>query len=224
MKNMLRAAAVALCGLAAGGCQAPKYALYISAERDFQCRVPWAWNVMFDAEDKHFNNTTFIGPFEPDFYLGAPSLSVRWYSRYQAHRLRDGSVEMYADADDYINQTLEGVYGKDRVMIDPVREVAAAGRRAKHFVVLSAGPAAAGARWGTARDKITGRVVDPRQHAYVVLPMPGGFYVLIYPATPDGFDKYEPQFNQLVNSFTPLKSGPGGAPLQPSAARKAGRS
>ena len=50
-------------------------------------------------------------------------------------------------------------------------------------------------------------------HAYVLLPMRRGFYVIVYPATRDGYALYEPQFNQLVNSFTPLKEGPDGAAL-----------
>ena len=74
--------------------------------------------------------------------------------------------------------------------------------------MLSAAPALPKAQWGTAIDTLTGKSINPRQHAYVVLPMPGGFYVLVYPATQAGFKKYEPQFNQLVNSFTPLKDGP----------------
>jgi len=219
MKRNLCAAVLMLCGLMVVGCRPPKYALYTSANRDFQCRVPWAWNIMFDSEEKHFTNTTFIGPFEPDFYLGAPSFSVRWYSRYAIHRLRDGMLEMYADADDFIRQTLDSVYGPERVMVQDVHDILAAGRKAKHFVVLCAGPAHPKARWGTAIDKATGQSINPRQHAYVVVPMPGGFYVIVYPATQQGFVKYEPQFNQLVNSFVPLKDGPGGSPFPPPSAK-----
>jgi hypothetical protein len=76
-----------------------------------------------------------------------------------------------------------------------------------------------GARWGTATDQ-DGRTINPRKHAYAVLPMPGGFYVLTYPATTAAYDierllAYRKDFDHLVNSFVPLKDGPGGAPLSP---------
>ncbi|HAM35419.1 MAG TPA: hypothetical protein DEB40_10415 [Elusimicrobia bacterium] len=223
MKN-LRLTVLALCGIIlSAGCKAPKYAHYTSARGDFRCNVPWAWNVMFDFEGNHFNNTTFIGPFEPDFFLGAPSFSVRWYRRYATHRLRDNSLEMYSSADDFIKQTWAAVYGPDRIMLRPPHEILVAGRRAKHFVVLSAGPASPRARWGTAVDKDTGKSINPRQHAFVVLPMPSGFYVFAYPATRQGFGRYEPQFNQLVNSFVPLTDGPGGAAFLSQAGKKSSR-
>jgi len=80
--------------------------------------------------------------------------------------------------------------------------------------VVSAGPVAPGARWGTAVDA-AGKTINPRKHAYAILPMPSGFYVLTYPATLPAYKKYERQFTELVNSFVPLKDGPGGAPLPP---------
>jgi hypothetical protein len=206
-----------VCGFLALGCKAPDHALYTSPNRDFQCDVPWAWNVMYDSEDKHFTNLTFIGPYEPRFYLGAPSFSVRWYTRYATHRLRDGSLEMYSGPDDYIKQTLDSVYGPDRRMEVPVHEVDVAGRKIKHFVVVAAGPADAKATLGLALDPETGKTINPRKHAYAVIPMPSGFYVLIYPATKQGYDSYYKQFDRLVKSFVPFKDGPGGSPLpQPS--------
>ncbi|MDD5656119.1 MAG: hypothetical protein PHF00_02560 [Elusimicrobia bacterium] len=221
MKRHLLAVIIALGACAASGCKPPRSAVYTSPRGDFRADVPWAWSVMLDADGRNFVNTAFIGPFEPDFYLGAPSLSVRWHAAYAAHKLRDGSIEMYAGPDDYIKQTLEGVYGPDRVLLEPVSDVVVAGRRAKHFVVLSAGPAHPKARWGTAVEQSTGRTINPRQHAYVVVPAAAGFYVLVYPATQAGFAKYEPQFNRLVNSFTPLTDGPDGAALAPPAGKKA---
>ncbi len=206
--------------LAGSGCRRPQSAHYASVNRDFQCRVPWAWEVMFDSEGDHFNNTTFIGPFEPNFYLGVPSLSVCWHSRYSTHRLRDGSLEMYADADDFIRQTLDSVYGPERLMIKDVQTIEAAGRKAKYFEVFSYGPADPQARWGTVTRKSTGQSANPRRHAYVVVPMPSGFYAIAYPATFMGFAKYEPQFNQLVRSFVLLKDGPGGAPIPPPSGKK----
>jgi len=219
MKRCLAVAALALCGLAAG-CKAPQHALYTSPHRDFQCDVPWAWNVMYDFEGTHFTHVNFIGPFEPDFYLGAPSFSVRWYTRYATHRLRDGQLEMYSGPEDFITQTLESVYGQERQMFRPVQDLVINGRRFKYFVVVSAGPVQPGARWGIAVDDKTKQAINPRKHAYAILPMPSGFYVLAYPATTAAYDIerlkiYKEQFDQLVNSFVPLKDGPGGAALPP---------
>ena len=221
MKRYLAVAAAGLCGLLSLGCQPPKYALYTSPNRDFQCNVPWAWNVMFDSAGKDFTNVTFIGPFEPDFYLGAPSFSVRWYARYGVHRLRDNSLEMYGGPEEFIKKTLDEVYGPNRSLDKPQDVVPAAfGRAAKSFVVRSLGPVDPKARWGVRIDETSGQSVNPRQHAYVVITMPGGFYVLVYPATLQGFKLYEAQFNQLVNSFKPLKDGPGGSAILPPAAKK----
>jgi hypothetical protein len=220
MKKNLAAAFIAICALIATACKPPEYALYTSPERDFQCKVPWAWNVMYDSEEKHFENLTFIGPFEPDFYLGAPSFSVRWYSRYTTHRLRDDRLEMYAGSDDFIHQILDSVYGPERIMDRPVQELNVGGRKLKYFVVISGGPADPKARWGTALDRLTGKTINPRKHAYVLIDMPSGFYVLAYPATKQGYDLYKEKFDQMVGSFVPLKDGPGGAPLPPPAEHK----
>ena len=49
-----------------------------------------------------------------------------------------------------------------------------------------------------------------RKHAYAVVPMGRGFYVLCYPATARGYDRYEARFRGLIGSFVPLTDGPGG--------------
>jgi len=214
MKRTLAAVILALGGLSAIGCQPPAHSLYTSPNRDFQCDVPWAWDVMYDSEGTHFTNLTFLGPFEPEFYLGAPSFSVRWYTRYATHLLRDGQSEMYSGPDDFIQQILESVYGKERRMDRPVQDLEVDGRKFKYFVVVSAGPVAPGARWGTMADE-SGKTINPRKHAYAVLPMSSGFYVLTYPATRQAYASYEKQFSDLVKSFVPLKDGPGGAALPP---------
>lgn len=178
-----------------------------------------------DGEGGHFTNTTFIGPFEPDFYLGAPSLSVRWHAYSYPHRLPDGGLEMYNDAEDYIQQTLREVYG-NRVMSQPPRDIIVHGKKARHFVVLSPAPVPPDRRWGVVEDAETGKPVNLREHAYVVVALKRGFYVLIYPATRAGFKKYEPHFNQLVNTFKILKEGPDGAAVEwqgPAPARQAGK-
>ncbi|MCX5795244.1 MAG: hypothetical protein NTY77_07115 [Elusimicrobia bacterium] len=224
MKRTWAAATLALCGLLASGCKPPSHSLYTSPNRDFQCDVPWAWSVIYDSEGTHFTNLTFIGPFEPEFYLGAPSFSVRWYTRYATHLLRDGQSELYSGPDDFIKQILDSVYGKERIMFRPVQDMEIDGRKFKYFVVSSLGPAAPGARWGTGEQD--GKLINPRKHAYAILPMSGGFYVLTYPATIQAYDAepktrfeklkiYRDQFDELVHSFVPLKDGPGGSPLPP---------
>ncbi|MDE1977046.1 MAG: hypothetical protein KGL04_04850 [Elusimicrobia bacterium] len=197
---------------ALAGC-APKYATYASVNGDFRCLAPWRWKVITAHEGTHYTDTTFIGPFDPKFYLGAPSLSIRWYRDYASHRLGDGSLEMYSGPDDYIRQTLRNVYGPESQLAQPMNEVLVAGLPAKHFVVLSEAPAPAGARWGVLTDQTTGKRFVPQKHAYVVVPVPDGFYVLIYPATDPGYADHLAQFNTMVNTFFLAKDGPAGQAL-----------
>lgn len=228
MKSTAFRGILLLAALALTSCKPPKYALYTSEQRDFQVNVPWAWNVMTEHDEENFSNSTFIGPFEPDFYLGAPSLSIRWHKRYHPHRMPGGQLEMYSDPVDYIAQVLEKVYGpryallwKDQegtfhpcVEDGPcIRTVTVNGREARSFVVQSAAPAQPGARWGTSVDTETGQTINPRQHAYVIVPMANGFYVLVYPATREGYPKYYDDFDFFAKSFLPLKDGPGGQPV-----------
>lgn len=92
-------------------CTPPKYVNYWSIWRDWRASVPWGWNIMTDQEDTRYASTSLIGPYAPEFYLGVPSISVKWYEYKTAHRLPDGLAEYYKDADDYIGQTLKAVYG-----------------------------------------------------------------------------------------------------------------
>lgn len=200
-------------------CGVKKYTDYTSIKGDFSCLAPTSWSVMTDADGNDFLNTTFLGPFDPEFYLGLPSISIRWHSNFKTHRLPDGVLEMYANADDYIRQTLDRVYGPDRIMKQDIMEVELAGRKAKHFIVVSPVKVPPNRQWGVRQDAATKERVNIRQHAYVVLPMERGFYALIYPATRDGFESFEKPFNQIINSFEPLTDGPGGAPLSGSPAR-----
>ena len=206
-------------------CSPPKHAVYTSQHRDYLVNVPWAWSVVTDQEDLRFTEAVFLGAFDPDFYLGQPSFRISWHKRYATHKLRDGSLEMYADADDFISQTLRDVYGPEyqlvgvdkqgeRVVVREPDDIMVAKQfRAKHFVVLSAGPAAPGARWGTGELAGAKLLINPRMHGYVVVPMASGFYVLVYPATSDGYPRYSKDFDKLVYSFKPLKDGPAGADL-----------
>ena len=202
-------------GLFSLGCQPPKYAVYSSIHGDFRCSVPWGWKVMTDEEGTHYANTTFLGPFDPEFYLGLPTLSVRWFSYAEPHRLPDGVLEMYTSSGDYIRQILRNVYGPKPIMRQKAHEIFVAGRKARHFVVLSAVEVPPQTQWGTAIEAKTNKLVNLREHAYVVLPLKTGFYVLIYPATREGFSLYESQFNVMVNTFEPLKEGPAGPPIKP---------
>lgn len=213
MKNRLRVLVVAVCALAAG-CNPPKYVSYRSVNGDFTVAAPWGWQVITDQEGDGtaFAHVNFIGPFDPAFHLGVPSMSVRWYRSYWPHKLRDGRLEMYSDGDDFIAQTLAAVYGPEYELKTPVKDIdlRSAGLRAKLFVVLSRVKVPAEMRHGVEEDSETGESYNVRQHAYVVVPMGAGFYVLTYPATRGGYNKFDENFNQLVSSFLPITRGPGG--------------
>lgn len=212
-------------------CSPPKYARYRSVSGDWAAFVPWGWNVVADADNDAFSQANFIGPFDADFYLGAPSLSVRWYKRYRPHTLRNGQLEMYADADDFINQMIGQVYGKDadiygvgrrsdggRIVVTradiPEITLEDAHLTAKYFAVLSPTPAPADKQWGIEKDPKTGKRYNVRYHEYAIVPMPSGFYVLCYPATKFGHDKGMQAFNTLVDTFHPYNDGPGGVKVK----------
>jgi hypothetical protein len=220
----------------AAACSPPKYVSYRSVSRDFSVAVPWGWNVIADAAYDSFSQVTFVGPEDIDFYLGAPSLSVRWYKSYRPHRLRDGRLEMYASAADFIKQTLDDVYGKDaivygigtrpgggRALVEPGRPIPElplreSGLPAKFFGVLAPTPAGVGVTVGTVKDE-SGRLMNVRYHEYAVVPIDVegrevGFYVLCYPATQAGHDKGLDRFRALVNTFHPFTAGPGGGKIR----------
>lgn len=227
-----RLTAVLLLALAAG-CNPPKYALYESINKDYTASVPWGWQVLTDQQDRDFTQTTFIGPFDPDFYLGAPSLSVRWYRRYRPHHLPDGRIEMYSGADDFIRQTLAQVYGPQYVLMTlagqlsyrrgpndtaveviPETTLKQSGLKAKAFTVESATPAPEANKWGISAQAGTGKPFVLRKHAYVVVTIEDGFYVLTYPATERGYDNFLDKFAGLMGSFMPRTAGPGGAKIR----------
>jgi len=224
-------AAPLLAALALTACSPPKYVPYTSVHGDWRSSVPWHWDVMTDQEDDVFTNTNLIGPFEPDFYLGAPSFSVRWHAYKRSHTLPSGFVEYYQDVDDYIDQMLKRVYGPDYHIVDEdnphiegtVTQLRVAGRMARHFVVLSAVNVPDTTKWGTSTDAQTNKTVVVRRHEYVIVPEDTGFYVLIYPATLKGFDLYKPQFNNFVHNFTILKTSPFAAAAAPMSGAAASR-
>ncbi|OGS40428.1 MAG: hypothetical protein A2506_11135 [Elusimicrobia bacterium RIFOXYD12_FULL_66_9] len=227
MKMRLSAALAALAAVTAA-CSAPRDVTYKSIAGDFTASVPWGWSVMTDSDADAFAQVNFIGAFDGDFYLGAPSLSVRWFKRYRPHALRDGRLEMYADADDFFNQTLKQVYGESDSIVyglaraDGSREIVkrpvdivlkSAKLPAKFFTILSPAPAPASNMWGLEQGQ-DGKSINMRMHAYALVPMEGGFYVLCYPATRRGYDKYEDRFRALLGSFRPLTAGPGGSKVR----------
>lgn len=213
MKNSLRALFAAVCVLAAG-CTPPKYVDYRALNGDFTVAVPWGWQVMTDQEGDGtaYAHVNFIGAFDPAFHLGVPSMSIRWYRNYWPHKLRDGRLEMYSGPDDFIVQTLEAVYGPEYELKTPVKDIPlrGSGLDAKLFVVLSRVAIPSTVQYGVEEDSETGESYNVRQHAYVIVPMGSGFYVLTYPATRGGYRKYEENFNNMVSSFLPITRGPGG--------------
>lgn len=207
-------ALLAAVSVLASACNPPKYVSYRSVNGDYTTFVPWGWQIFTDQEGDGtaFAQASFVGPFDPQFYLGAPSMTVRWYRNYFPRKLRDGRIESYANADDFIARTLAEVYGPVYELKTPVKDIdlRQSGLTARHFVVLSRVRAPAEARNGIEVDSETNVPYNVRQHAYVVVPMDTGFYVLTYPATRLGYGKYDQNFNQLVSSFLPVTRGPGG--------------
>ena len=236
MKNAitLRLGALLVLAALAAGCNPPKYAAYESVNKDFTASVPWGWQVMTDQQDADFTQSAFIGPFDPHFYLGAPSLSVRWYHHYRPHRLSDGRLEMYSSPGDFVTQTLAQVYSPDYVLMSldgklsyrrgrkegeaveviPEITLKQSGLKAKAFIVESATPAPESNQWGISAQAGTGKPYVLRKHAYAIVPLEGGFYVLTYPATERGYESYVDKFAGLIGSFMPLTAGPAGAKIR----------
>lgn len=226
----MRTRALRIIAVAAGllaACSPPKYSHYRSVSGDWAAYVPYGWDIVADADHDGYAQAQFMGPFDPDFYLGAPSLSVRWYKRYRPHLLRDNTLEMYSDADDFINQMLDQVYGKDSIIYGagrsddnertiirrpeiPAITLRESGLSAKYFAVMSPTPAAPHNKWGVRRNPEDGRLYNVRYHEFAVVPMPSGFYVLCYPATRGGHDKAIKAFDTLIQTFVPYTDGPGG--------------
>ncbi|MFH1725078.1 MAG: hypothetical protein ABII00_10720 [Elusimicrobiota bacterium] len=195
-------------------CNPPKYVRYSSEFGDFVAQVPWGWSVYLDESGSVHYGYTFVGPFEPDFFRGVPTLNIRWYAYNKYHRLPHGRSDIFFSHEDYIRETLREVYGPDRYLEQPVHRVAVSGWEGSHFVVVSPVEVPPDTRFGVSLERDGDKVVVLRQHAYVVLPMDSGFYVMIYPATRGGYGKYLDRFNHLVNTFRVIKDGPAGEPVR----------
>jgi len=216
MRRPLLLAAIASLSL---GCRADKYAQFHPPAGDFSCEVPRGWSVYEDRQSSGYVAWTFAGPFDPDFYLGVPTLSVRWYAFGRPHVFRDGSSETYSSAESFIDETLRDVYGPKAVLLQPKHKVMAAGRPALHVAVLSPVEAPAIHNYGVLRDA-EGRRIIARQHECVVIPTARGFYAIVYPATREGHGRYVDRFNRLVNTFALIKEGPDGEPVSSPRASK----
>lgn len=207
-------------------CQPPKYVRFISPYKDFVCEVPWGWAVYLDGAGSDYTSATFTGPLEPEFFRGTPSLSVRWYAYNAAHRMPGGTAESYRSTDDFTRQMLTDVYGPDGYikaggdfdqqraasqgnLLPDISTITVSAASGAHYVVYRTIPAPKGANLGVVQDGKGGSVIRQR-HAYVLVPMRGGFYVVTYPATREGFEKYKPAFFHLVNTFKLMKEGPAG--------------
>ena len=200
--------------LLAGGCNPPKYIAYNSQFGDWTAQVPWGWEVYVDQQGEDFTNYTFVGPFDKAFFNGVPSLSVRWYRTNRSLSLRDGSYESYASADDYIRQTLAAVYGSDAKLVQPVHDIPVSGWGGRHFIVKSVAEVPESYTFGVSIQPGTNRHGVVRMHEYAIVPMDTGFYVLIYPATEQGYDHHNKKFNNLVHTFIVKTDGPGGENLR----------
>lgn len=203
------AAAAASLLLLLVGCRPPKYILYRAETGDFEFEAPYAWQVFFERSGDDYYNYTFLGPMDPDFFRGAPSLIIRWYGRNRPAPDPLGGTDYYRDADDYIEKTLKELYGPDLFLEQPVMSVTVSDLQAKHFVVAAPMPMAIGSHYGGSTDA-EGNLMVLRKHAYVVIPMDNGFYVMIYPATQSGYNRYSDRFFKMGNSMKIIKDGPAG--------------
>jgi len=216
---------VALLLVVAGCRPAAKYSHFRSPFADFVCQIPSGWKTVVDSDGKDYYQVSFLGPFEPNFYKGLPSLSIRWYRLNQPHRLPDGHYEMYSSAQDFMEQMRRDIYGPDGYYKagDDQDQERHMGRGealpdyetiqmqgdlpAVFFVAYHNIPAPAGATYGVVSDDAGHRIVRER-HGYVVLPVRSGLYVLTYPATRNGYLRYKEAFLLLIKSFRPLREGP----------------
>lgn len=228
--NRARLLALALAFLPAA-CRPPKYVKFISPFKDFTCEVPWGWAVYLDSAGSDYASVTFAGPLEPEFLRGTPSLAIRWYAYSAPHRLPDGTMELYTSPEDFTRQMLTQVYGPEaytkagsdfdqqvalskNAILPDESTIRVSAAPATHYVVYRTAPAPKGANLGVVMDD-KGNTVVRQRHAYVLLPMKTGFYVFVYPATRDGFEKFKPAFFQMVNTFKLAKEGPAGPVYRP---------
>jgi hypothetical protein len=234
MKRSAAASAAVLLSVLLAGCGSHKYTHYRSVFKDWSATLPYGWNVYTDAQGKDFAETRFIGSFDGDALFGLPSISVKWFRNFHGHILRDDSVESYDNADDYITQTLEDVYhyrygdtmsflvspvpdenGDYTQTLDypkdiPQVETAVGKLPMKMFVVRSPVRVSPKIQWGVEIGP-DGKTYNQRVHAYAVISLPDGFYVLSYPATRHSFPHHIADFVRLVNTFHVLTDGPDGA-------------
>ena len=153
--------------------------------------------------------------------------------RARGQCVSDGRLEMYSGTDDFIKQILSKVYGPEYVLMSldgqlsykrgpkgesveviPELTLKQSGLKARAFIVESATPAPEANKWGISAQAGTGKAFVLRKHAYVVVPIEGGFYVLTYPATDRGYENFVDRFAGLMGSFMPRTAGPAGAKIR----------
>lgn len=220
--------------LATGCVRAPKYSSYTSPFGDFECNAPTGWSVVLDSSGKDYYQVLFTGPFETSFFHGVPSLSVRWYRTNAPRQLPNGNYEMFSSYRDFMNQIRRDVYGPDGYFMGGAdQEVDSALREGavlpeeqrvkvpddKHakpqekqlsgiyFVAFHNALPVDKSHDGVVSNDQGERIVQER-HGYVIVPVRDGFYVITYPATRQGFDKFRGAFFEMINSFRLLRGGP----------------
>ena len=99
-------------------------------------------------------------------------------------------------------------------MIQKPHRIAVSGWEGTHFIVESLVSVPKTYNYAVLVDPTGTKAGVVRHHAYVILPMDNGFYVLVYPGTRGGYDRYAKQFNHLVNTFSVLTDGPAGQKIK----------
>jgi len=206
MSRMSARFLAAMLAVVALGCFAPRHAQgaegvpYASLWGDYTTSVPAGWTATYDWEGRHYAQVAFKG-VEPGY-----GLVVCWYIRHSTHRMPDGAPETYSDTEDYIKQMVECVYPGGPV--EPTQEVQAGKRTAKRLVVHypRTSDLHVTARLGAGVGDDIRR--GPGQHAYTILPMPSGWYALVYFAPEGGYEKYVACYDRMVAAFA-LKSWDG---------------
>ncbi|MBN2653916.1 MAG: hypothetical protein JXR79_02230 [Nitrospirae bacterium] len=186
-------------------------ATYTSAWNDFTVTVPDGWRVSLDNEGTGYANSVFKSP-EPNY-----SLSIRWYTHWATHMQTNGSLEMFASADDFAKQ-ISAWYGNS-YMVEQVHEINVGDKKMKRFTgklsSLSQKDYDAANYSMNRRSRMGGilfsdsEAIAGGRQVWTVVPARSGFYVLAYFAPDVDYGKYEKYYNQMIASFVP-KDGPGG--------------
>ncbi|MBN2019237.1 MAG: HEAT repeat domain-containing protein [Sedimentisphaerales bacterium] len=192
---------VAVVFLCSGVCLAEtKSVSYTSMFGNYSVSVPDGWKVTHDFEQYHYTEDNFRHPTEPAF-----NLNIRYYARYATHRLPNGWLEMYADGNDYCSQTINPLSTGNK-SAKTIHDVNINGKGSKRFVVTAEKHEVKHPGYLFGDD--VQQLIFPGEHAYTVIPVNSGFYVLTYLAPQGNFKKYEKSYEQMVSSFNLLTEYP----------------